>query len=78
MCDVVAQIFRDAVHYLEHSRDDLLQEICLFADNFMCNLVRKKQDAMQPIGKDRRHLVILMLFLQELNSQALRLLLIRW
>jgi len=32
MCDVVVRNFRDPMHHLIHSRDDLLQEIHLFAD----------------------------------------------
>jgi len=35
MCDVVVRKFCDPVHHLIHSRDDLLQEIRLFADYFI-------------------------------------------
>jgi hypothetical protein len=35
MCDVVVRNFRDPVHHLIHSRDDLLQEIRFFTDYFV-------------------------------------------
>jgi len=35
MFDVVVRNSRDPVHHLIHSRDDLLQEIRLFADYFV-------------------------------------------
>jgi len=35
MCDVVVRNFRDPVHHLIHSRNDLLQEIRLFTDCFV-------------------------------------------
>jgi hypothetical protein len=59
------------VHHFEHSRDDLLQEICLFADNFVYDLVRKRQYALQPIENDRWNLVVFILFLPELDRQTL-------
>jgi hypothetical protein len=55
-------------------RDNLLQEIRLFTNYFTCDLIRKNQDALQPIGKAQQHLIILVLFLQELNGPALPLL----
>jgi len=54
-----------------------LQDLCLFTDDFVCDLVRQRQDALQSIQQGRWHLVVLVLFLQELNDQALPLLLIR-
>jgi len=65
------------LHHFKHPRDDLLQEFCLFADELVRDLVRKEQNALQPIQKAQRDLVVLVLFLQELNGQALPLLLIR-
>jgi hypothetical protein len=69
--DVLARYFSDPVHYFEHPREDLLQEICLFADDFLRDNVREIQDALQPLHKTQRYLVVLVLFVQELNSQAL-------
>jgi len=75
MCDVVVRNFRDFVHHLIHSRDDLLQEIRLFADYFVRDdFVREMQDALQPVQKDGWYLVVLVLYLQELNHRALSLL----
>ena len=59
------------MHHLIHSREDLLQEIRLFADYFVRDNVRERQNALQPIQKARWYLVVLVLFLQELNIQAL-------
>ena len=75
--DVVARKFRDPVHHFERLRDDLLQEVRLFANYFAGDLICKKQDALQPIGKAQQHLVAFILFLHELNSGLLPLLLIR-
>ena len=77
MSDVVARKFRDPVHHFERLRDDLLQEVRLFANYFAGDLICKKQDALQPIGKAQQHLVAFILFLHELNSLLLPLLLIR-
>ena len=71
MFNVVARNFRDHVHHLKHSRDDLLQDIRLFADDFFRDNVRERQNALQPVKNTRRHLVVLVLFFQQLNSQAL-------
>ena len=71
MFDIVARNFRDFVHHLIHSRDDLLQEIRLFADYFVRDNIREWQNALQPIQKTRWYLVVLVLFFQELNIQAL-------
>jgi len=70
MPDIVAQKFRNSVHHFEHPWDDILQKFCLFAGDFICNLVRQKQNALQPIEKARRHLVVFSLFFQELNGQC--------
>jgi len=40
-----------------------LQNFCLFTDNFVCNLVGQRQDALQPIQQARWHLVVFILFL---------------
>ena len=77
MCDVVERNFRDPVHHLIHSRDDLLQKVRLFADYFVRNNIRERQNALQPVQKARWDLVVLVLYLQELNGQMLPLLLIR-
>jgi hypothetical protein len=50
---------------------------CLFADDFICNCVRKPQNALQLIYKVGQHVVVFVLFLQELDGQALPLLLTR-
>jgi hypothetical protein len=71
MFDVVARHFCDPVHHFKHSRDHLLQEIRLFTDDFFRDNVCERQDALQPVQKTRRYLVILVLFFQELNGQAL-------
>jgi len=73
--DIVARNFRDSVNHLERFRDDL-QKICLFADDFISDLVRKRQKALQPIAKARQRLVVSVLLLQELNGQELPLILI--
>ena len=49
------------------------QDFGLFGDDFICDLLRQRQNALQPITKARRHLVKLVLFLQELNRQTLPL-----
>jgi hypothetical protein len=58
------------VHHFEHSRDGILQEVCL-ADDFVRDLCRKRQNAPQPIENDRWNLVVFILFLQELDRQEL-------
>ena len=82
MFDIVARNFRDLVHHLIHSRDDLLQEVRLFADYFIHDYfvrdnVRESQYALQPVQKAQWCLVVLVLYLQQLNGQALPLFLIR-
>jgi len=76
MLDVLAYKFGDRLHYFEHSRHYFIQDICLFADDFVCDLVRQRRDALQLIQQARWHLIIFILFLQELNDQALPLVLI--
>jgi len=72
MSDVVVRNCRDSVHHLIHSRDDPLQEIRLFPDDFVLdNFVREMQNALQSVQKDGWYLVVLVLYLQELNDQAL-------
>ena len=71
MFDIVTRKFGHPVHYLEHSWNNSLQEIRLFADDFICDLVRQGQNALQAIEKARRHLVIFVAFLQELSGEAL-------
>ena len=61
------------MHYFKHSRYELFQDFGLFGDNFICHLLRQRQNALHSIAKTRRHLVILVLLLQELNRQALLL-----
>jgi len=75
MFDVVVRHFRDPVHHLIHSRDDPLQEIRLFADYFVRDyFVREMQNALQSVQKDGWYLVVLGLYLQELNDKRLSLL----
>ena len=61
------------MHYFKHSRDELLQDICLVGDYFISNLLHQRQNPLHPIAKTRGHLIILILFLQELNRKALLL-----
>jgi len=74
--DVVARNLRNLSHHFEHSRDDLLQDICLVAKDIICDLFCERQDALQSIENTRRDLVIFVFFLQELDGRALFLLLI--
>jgi len=46
MLDIVARKFSDPLHDFEHSGDDLLQHFRLFADDFICDLVREKQNTL--------------------------------
>ena len=73
MFNIVARKFRDLVHHLKHSRDDLFQEIRLFADDFFRDPVRKWQYTLQAVQKIRWYLIVLILFFQELNNQPLPL-----
>jgi len=73
--DMVARKCCDSVNHLERFRDDL-QKICLFTGNFICDLVRKRQNALQLIAKARQHLDVFVFLLQELNGQELPLVLI--
>ena len=59
------------MHYFKHSWDEVLQNFCLLGDNFICNLLHQGQNTLHPIAKARGHLVILVLFFQELNRQTL-------
>ena len=61
------------MHHFKHSRDELLQDFCLFGDDLICHLFRQRQNPLYTTTKARGHLVILVLFLQQLNSQALLL-----
>ena len=55
------------MHYSEHPGDELLQDISLVGDDFICDPLRQRHNPLQPVAKARRHLVILVLFLQQLN-----------
>ena len=77
MFDIVAQNFRDLVHQLIHSRDGVLQMICFFANYFVHNDVRERQNALELVQKTQWYLAVFILYLQELSDQALPLLLIR-
>ena len=61
--DVVARNFRDPGYHFEHSGDDIFQEICLFAEDFICQLVHQRQNALQRIQKAQWRLVVCALFL---------------
>ena len=61
------------MHDLVHPWDELLQDLCLFGDDFICNLLRQRHDPLQPIAKARGYLIILVLFLQDLNRHVLLL-----
>ena len=50
-----------------------LQDFCFFGDDFICHLLRQRQNTVQTIEKAGRHLVIPVLFLQELSREALLL-----
>ena len=73
MSDVVTRKFGNSVHHLEHSGNNFLQDIGLFADDFICDLIRQRQNALQPIQKARWHLMIFILFLEELRGRVLPL-----
>ena len=82
MFDIIARNFRDLVCHRIHLRDDLLQELRLFADYFVYDYfvrdnVRESQSALQLVQKAQWYLVVLGLYLQQLNGQALPLQLIR-
>jgi len=77
MFDIVTRKSRDLLHHFEHSRDRLLQYIRLLADDFIYDLVCQRQNALQLVQKGRGCVVVFILFLQELNNQALPRLLIR-
>ena len=56
MFDIIARNFCDLVYHLIHSRDDLLQEVRLFADYFVRDYfvrdnIRESQNALQPVQK---------------------------
>ena len=59
------------MHYGKHSWDEVLQYLCLLGDNFICDLLRQRQNALHSIAKARGHVVILVLFFQELNPRSL-------
>ena len=59
------------MHYFKHSWDELFQDFCFFGDDFICHLLHQRQNTLHPIAKARRHLVVLVLFLQELKRDAL-------
>ena len=71
MLDVVARKLCNPMHYFKHSRDDLLQEPRLFADNFIYDFVCQRHKVQQPIEKSQWHLVVFALLLQELYGQVL-------
>ena len=71
MFDVVARHFSNPAHHFKHSRDDLLQDIRLFTNDFFRDNVREKQDALQPVQKTRGYLAILVLFFQKLDREIL-------
>ena len=75
--DIVACELCNLSHHLEHSLDDVLQDFCLFTNDIVRDLLSQRQYALQSIQERRRHLVIFVLFLQELDSRALALFLIR-
>jgi len=76
MFNIVTRKFRDPLNNIEHSRDDLVQDLCLFAYDFIYGLVCQRQNALQPIQKDQWHLIAFVLFLQELNGLVISPLLI--
>ena len=61
------------MHYVKHPWDEVLQDFCLLGDNFICDLLRQRQNTLHTIAKARGHLVILVLFFQELIRKALLL-----
>ena len=73
MFDVVERHFCDPIHDVEHSRDDLVQEIRLFTDDFFRDNVCERQDALQTSQKTRRYLVDLVSFFQELSGSRINL-----
>ena len=68
--DIFTRQFRDLVHYSKHSWDEVLQDFCLLGDYFICNQLHQRQNTLHPVAKTRGHLVILVLFFQELPSNV--------
>ena len=73
MSDIVTRKFGDSMHHFEHLRNNFLQDICLFADDFICDLICHRQNTLQATKKAQRQSVIFVSFLQELIGQALPL-----
>ena len=61
------------MNYFKHLRDEPFQDFWLFGDDFIRHLFRQRQNTLHAIAKARRNWVILDLFLQELNREALLL-----
>ena len=70
MSDIVTRKPGDPVHYFEHSRNTFLQDIRLFVEDLIRDFIRQRQYALQAIEEARQHLVIFVLFLQELRGQV--------
>ena len=50
-----------------------LQHFCLLRDNFICDLLHQRQNTLHTVTKAQCHLIILVLFFQELQRQTLLL-----
>ena len=50
-----------------------LQHFCLLRDNFICDLLHQRQNTLHTVTKAQCHLIILVLFFQELQHQTLLL-----
>ena len=71
--DIITRQFRDPVQYFKHSQDEVLQDFSPPGNNFICNLLRQRQNTLHTIAKARGGLVVLALFVQELNRRTLLL-----
>ena len=74
MFNIAARILRYSVHHFEHPRDNFFQDIRFLTHDFVRDLVRQRQNALQSIEKAHWNPVICVLFFQELNIQSLPLL----
>ena len=59
------------MHHFKQFRDDFRQQIRLFTNDFFLDNFCEGQDVLQPVQESQRYMVDLVLFFQELNSQAL-------
>jgi len=74
---MLARKFRYLLHHFEHVRGTPIQYFQILAADVFNNCVCQPQNVLQPFEKSEHHVVVFLLFLQELDCQALPLILIR-